>query len=133
MINKLTVATTILALSIASITLMLGLSETDKITAADAPSGNKLYPFAENVYPVATFSFTDATVTHDFQLFSQTSGFGNTGRGATPEFVLQKVIDDTPYLHKVLDLTHERSNQVTTGNSEWEFGVTVDIVQGKKL
>ena len=125
-------STMALALSIVSVTLILGLSESDKIRAADTPSGNKLYPFAEDVYPVATFNFVDATVTHDFQLFSQTSGFGNTGRGATPEFVLQKVIGDTPYLHKVLDLTHERSNRVTTGNSEWEFGVTVDVMQGQK-
>ena len=130
--SKLTATTAILALAIASITLVMGLSQTDKITAADAPKGNKLYPFAEDAYPVATFTFNDATVTHDFQLFSQTSGFGNTGRGATPEFVLQKVIGDTPYLHKTLEMTHERSNRATSGNSEWEFNVTVDLVQGQQ-
>lgn len=130
--SKLTATTAILALAIASITLVIGLSQTDKITAADAPTGNKMYPFAEDVYPVATFVFKDATVTHDFQLFSQSTGFGNNGRGSTPEFTLQKVVGDTPYLHKTLDLTHERSNRVTTGNSDWEFSVTVDLVQGQK-
>jgi hypothetical protein len=130
--SKLTTTTAVLALAIASITLVVGLSQTDKITAADAPTGNEMYPFAEDVYPVATFTFKDATETHDFQLFTQSSGFGNTGRGATPEFVLQKVIGDTPYLHDTLKMTHERSNRAASGNSEWEFSVTVDLVQGQK-
>ena len=130
--SKLTASTAILAFSIASITLIFGLAQTDKITAADAPKGNAMYPFAEDVNPRVTFEFSDTTVTHDFQLFSQTTGFGNTGRGSTPEFVLQKVIGDTPYLHKALDLTHERSNKANTGNSAWEFDVTVNMMQKEK-
>lgn len=130
--SKIIATTAILALSIASIALIFGLSETEEIIAADAPQGNALYPFAENVNPVATFNFNGKTVTHDFQTFSQTTGFGNTGRGSTPEFTLQKVIGDTPYLHKTLDLTHERSNKAASGNSEFEFDVTVDLVQGQK-
>ncbi|MFM8659015.1 MAG: hypothetical protein ACKOCQ_03665 [Candidatus Nitrosotenuis sp.] len=100
--------------------------------AEDTPKGNKLYPFAEDVSTTAIFKFNDGSETADFQLFSQTSGFGNNGRGSTPEFVLQKVVGDTPYLHKQVALTHERSNRVTTGNSEWEFDVTVNMVQGPK-
>jgi hypothetical protein len=132
--QKLKTTSIIAALAIASIALIVGLSQTETITAQSAPTGNAMYPFAEDVNPVVTFHFPDATVTHDFQTFIQSTGFGNTGRGSTPEFTLQKTVTDTPYLHKIVDMTHERSNRAATGNSEWEFSVTIDLVQkGKTL
>lgn len=130
--SKITTTTAILALSIASIALIFGLSETEKITAADAPTGNDMYPFAEDVYPVATFKFRDATVTHDFQLISQTAGFGNAGKGFTPEFTLQKVIGDTPYLHRAVDQTTEYSTRASLDYPYKEFDVVIDLVQGGK-
>jgi hypothetical protein len=131
--SKLTATTAILALAIASITLVFGLSQTDKITAADAPKGNAMYPFAEDVNPRVTFKFRDATVTHDFQLISQTSGFGNSGRGFTPEFTLQKTIGDTPYLHKAVDETTQYSTRSGLEYAYREFDVTIDIVQGNQV
>lgn len=118
--------------SIAILAIITGASQMHTTHAQDTPTGNKLYPFAEDVYATATFKFNDATETDDFQLFSQISGFGNNGRGSTPEFTLQKVVGNTPYLHRQTELTHERSNRATSSNSEWEFDVTVNLVQGQK-
>lgn len=115
----------IIALVIVSLQPQIAQSE-------DVPKGNKMYPFAEDVYPTATFQFNDGSETADFQTFAQTSGFGNNGRGSTPEFVLQKVVGDTPYLHKQVALTHERSNRATNSNSELEFDVAVNLVQKDK-
>jgi hypothetical protein len=135
--SKITTATTILALSIASIALVFGLSDTDKITAAEAPEGNDMYPFAEDVYPVATFKFRDATVTHDFQLFDTTNNLfstsvsGFTTKQVAPEFVLQKVVGDTPYLHKAVDQTFEMGGKSSLQDYPYkEFDVTVEIVKG---
>ena len=137
--SKITATTAILALSIASITLIFGLSESDKITAANAPTGNDMYPFAEDVYPVVTFAFRDATVTHDFQLFDttnnlfSTSASGFTTKQVAPEFVLQKVVGDTPYLHRAVDQTFEYNGRTSTFDYPYkEFDVIVDLVQGEK-
>jgi hypothetical protein len=137
--SKITATTAILALSIASITLIFGLSESDKITAANAPTGNDMYPFAEDVYPVVTFAFRDATVTHDFQLFDttnnlfSTSASGFTTKQVAPEFVLQKVVGDTPYLHQAVDQTFEYNGKTSSYDYPYkEFDVTVDLVQGEK-
>lgn len=136
--SKITTTTAILAMSIASITMIFGLSESDKITAANVPTGNDMYPFAEDVYPVVTFAFRDATVTHDFQLFDTTNNLFSTSvsgfstKQVAPEFVLQKVVGNTPYLHEAVDQTFEYGK---SGGFEYpykEFDVTVDLVQGEK-
>lgn len=130
--NKIT-TTVILALSIAFIALIFELAETNKVIAIDAPKGTQV-SFAEGVHPVATFKFRDVIVTHDFQIFSQTSGFGNAGRGFTPEFTLLKVIGDTPYLHRAVEQTNAYSIRSGADHQYKEFDVTVDIVQeGKTL
>lgn len=138
--SKITATTAILALSIASITLIFGLSETKKITAADAPTGNDIYPFAEDVNPVVTFKFRDATVTHDFQLFDTTNNLfstsvsGFTTKQVAPEFVLQKVVGDTPYLHHAVDQTFEYGGKNTIQDYPYkEFDVTVNLTQGNKI
>ena len=135
--SKLTATTAVLALAITSITLVVGLSQTDKIIAADAPKGNEMYPFAEDVYPVVTFNFRDATVTHDFQLFDttnnlfSTSASGFTTKQVAPEFVLQKVVGDTPYLHQAVDQTFEYGGKNSLQDYPYkEFDVTVELVQG---
>ena len=120
------------ALATIILVVAVSVSQIQTTHATDSPTGNGLYPFAEDVYPRATFKFNDSSETADFQLFSQITGFGNSGRGSTPEFVLQKVVGNTPYLHKQVELTHERSNRSITGNSEWEFDVVVSLVQGQK-
>lgn len=124
--NKIT-TTVILALSIVFIALIFELAETNKVLAVDAPKGTQVY-FAEGVHPVVTFKFRDVTVTHDFQIFSQTSGFGNAARGFTPEFTLMKVIGDTPYLHHAVEQTNAHSLRSYT-DQQYKVDVTVDIVQ----
>jgi hypothetical protein len=134
--SKITATTAILALSVASITLVIGLSETDKIIAADAPKGNTMYPFAEDVYPTVTFKFRDATVTYDFQLFDttnnlfSTSANGFTTKQVAPEFVLQKVVGDTPYLHRAVDQTFEMGGRTSLQDYPYkEFDVIVDLTR----
>jgi len=133
--SKLTATTAILSLAIASITLVFGLSQTDKITAADAPTGNNVYVFAEGVYPQATFKFRDQTVTYDFQLYDttnnlfSTSASGFTTRQVAPEFTLARAVGDTPYLHKAVDQTFENGGKSMQDYPYKFFDVTVEMVQ----
>jgi hypothetical protein len=138
--SKITATTAILALSIASITLIFGLSQTDKITAADAPTGNAMYPFAEDVNPRVTFEFKDATVTHDFQTYDTTnnlfssSASGFTTRQSAPEFVMQRVIGDTPYLHEAVDQTFRNGGKLSSQDYNYkEFDMSVDFVAKDKV
>ncbi|CDI05662.1 hypothetical protein [Candidatus Nitrosotenuis uzonensis] len=130
--NKIMLSSLIGAVAIASIALIVSMSETKEITAADAPKGNEQYLFGESTYPVVTFKFRDATVKHDFQIISQTSGFNSGARGSTPEFTLQKVIGNTPYLHQAVDQTHQYTTRSLQDYPYKEFDVVVDIVQSGK-
>jgi hypothetical protein len=128
--QKLKTTSVIAAFAIASIVLVVGLSQTESIQAADGPKGNAVYVFAEGVNPQATFMFPDATVTYDFQLFSQTQGFGNNGRGTSPEFTLTRIAGDTPYLYAAVDETQQVGvDSQSRGGRYSDFGVTVDLVQ----
>ncbi|MEM2160831.1 MAG: hypothetical protein QXN55_07760 [Candidatus Nitrosotenuis sp.] len=132
--SKISTTSVILALSIASITIVWELSQSDKITAADTPTGNGMYPFAEDVYPVATFKFRDAIVTYDFQLFDTTNNLFSTGasgfttKQVAPEFTLQRVVGDTPYLHKAVDQTFEMGGKSSMQDYPYkEFDVIVNL------
>lgn len=128
--NKLTATTfAILAFAMASIALVVGLSQTTSITAADAPKGNAMYIFAEGVNPVATFSFGDKTETADFQIFSQTQGFGNNGRGTSPEFTLTKIAGGTPYLYAAVDEVQANGLDGRQTGDYFDFNVRVELVQ----
>jgi hypothetical protein len=121
--------TTIVMVAIATIALALALSQTQVTSAADAPKGNNVYVFAEGVTPEATFQFRDATATYEFQAFTQLTGFSAVGRGNTPEFTLQKVAGDTPYLYEAVDQTHEFSTRAILDFPYKEFNVTVNLMQ----
>jgi hypothetical protein len=130
--QKLKTTSVIAALAIASIALTVGLSQTETITAQTAPAalGNNVYVFAEGVIPQATFQFSDATVTYNFQLFSQTQGFGNNGRGTSPEFTLTRIVGDTPYLYAAVDETQQFGvDSQSRGGKYSDFSITVDLVQ----
>lgn len=114
------------------ITLGIGLFQTDATHADDTPKGNNSYIFAEGVYPQVTFEFRDSTATYDFQLFSQTSGFGNNGRGSTPEFTLTKIAGNTPDLYEAVDQTQEYSTRSGLDYPYKEFDVTVNLMQADK-
>lgn len=125
----------IAALAIASIGLVIGLSQTNNIQAAEAPKGNNVYVFAEGVYPQATFEFRDQTVTYEFQLYDttnnlfSTSASGFTTKQTAPEFTLARAVGDTPYLHQAVDQTFEYGGKSMQDYPYKFFDVTVEMVQ----
>lgn len=125
----------IAVLAIASIALVVGLSQTDNIHAADAPKGNAVYVFAEGVNPQATFKFRDQVVTYDFQLYDttnnlfSTSASGFTTKQTAPEFTLARAVGDTPYLHQAVDQTFEYGGKSMQDYPYKQFDVTVEMVQ----
>ncbi len=125
----------IAALAIASIGLVIGLSQTNNIQAAEAPKGNNVYVFAEGVYPQATFEFRDQTVTYEFQLYDttnnlfSTSASGFTTKQTAPEFTLARAVGDTPYLHQAVDQTFEYGGKSMQDYPYKFFDVTIEMVQ----
>jgi hypothetical protein len=119
----------IAVLAIASIGLIVSLSQTDNIQAADAPKGNNVYLFAEGISPTATFTFGDKTEVVDFQLISQTQGFGNNGRGTSPEFTLTKIAGGTPYLYAAVDEVQANGLDGRQTGDYFDFNVRVDLLQ----
>jgi hypothetical protein len=133
--QKITNTSVIAAIAIATIALVIGLSQTETTTAQNAPLGNDVYVFAEDVYPQATFQFREATVTYDFQAFAQVNNLFNTlgggvSKSTSPEFTLQRIVGDTPYLHKAVDETWKNNGKATPLEYPYrQFDVTVDFVQ----
>ncbi|WP_268542787.1 hypothetical protein [Candidatus Nitrosotenuis cloacae] len=120
------------AIAISSIALVVSISQTKEITAAETPQGNDMYVFGESLYPVATFKFRDATVTYQFQTLTQISGFGAGNRGSIPEFTMQRIPGDTPYLHQALDQSHVNGGKSSLDFPYKEFDVTINMVQQGK-
>jgi hypothetical protein len=133
--QKITTSSIIAAIAIASIALVVGLSQTQTTTAADAPTGNNVYVFAEGVNPQVTFKFKEATVTYDFQAYTQTNSLfdtrsGGVSRSTAPEFVLERIAGDTPYLHRAVDQTWENAGRITGLEYPYRlFDVNVDFIQ----
>ena len=117
---------------------VLSISQIQTIHAADTPKGNNTYVFGEGVTPQATFTFRDATVTYDFQLFDMTTNlFGTTTSGFTttrssPEFTLARIVGNTPYLHKAVDQTYENGGRSIQDYPYKMFDVTVNLNQADK-
>lgn len=134
--QKLRNTSIVAVIAIASIALVMSLSQTQSTQAADAPKGNNVYVFAEGVYPQATFKFKEATATYDFQGFTTTNNLfstsvsGFTTKQVAPEFTLQRVVGDTPYLHEAVDQTYEYGGKTTLQEYPYkQFDITVDFVQ----
>ncbi|NDB32738.1 MAG: hypothetical protein EB150_07520 [Nitrososphaeria archaeon] len=133
--QKLKATSIIVAIAIASIALIVNLSQTANVQAVDPPKGNNVYVFGEGVNPQATFTFRDTAVTYDFQLFDMTTNlFGTTASGFTttrgvPEFTLARIVGDTPYLHKAVDQTYENGGKSIQDYQYKVFDVTVNLVQ----
>jgi len=132
--QKVTNTSVIAAIAIATIALVIGLSQTQTTTAADTPVGNNVYVFAEGVYPQATFKFKDATVTYEFQAFTQTSNLiGSNGRSSTPEFTLQRIAGETPYLHRSVDEAFQNAGRIGIMQLPYqEFDVEIELIQAGK-
>lgn len=125
--TKIVLTSLTVAITIASIALVMNLSQTQETIAQDAKKGNDAYLFGEGVNPKATFVFREATVTYDFQLFTQTSnlfasaGGGVSQRTAVPEFTLVKIVGDTPYLHEAVDQTYYYQGRSTSHEYPYKF------------
>lgn len=134
--QKVTGTTVIAAIAVLSIALVVGLSQTQTSTAADAPKGNNVYVFAEGVSPQATFHFREKTVTYEFQGFTTvTNLFSTTGNFQTktvaPEFTLQKIVGETPYLHRAVDETFQYGGKQSGIEYPYQqFDVTVEFIVG---
>jgi hypothetical protein len=133
--QKITNTSVIAAIAIATIALVVGLSQTQTTTAQSTPLGNDVYVFAEGVYPQATFKFREAIVTYDFQGFTQVNSLFNTlggglAKSTSPEFTLQRIVGETPYLHRAVDQTWENNGKISGLEYPYrEFDVTIDFVQ----
>jgi hypothetical protein len=105
------------------------------ISAVNTPKESTAYIFAEGVYPQATFEFRDATVTYEFQAYTTTNSlFGSNGgfttRQVAPEFTLQRIVGNTPYLHEAVDQTFEYNGKSTGFDYPYkQFDVTVEMIQ----
>jgi hypothetical protein len=108
-------------LSIASIT---GFQLTE-ITAEETE--DKGYKFAEDVTITGLFNFQDGVELHQFQVFDQKQGFQ-----ARDTFVLelQKIVGETPYLHKAADFSYKYRNSPGNQQTDYEFDTTIIISQG---
>ena len=109
-------------LSIASIT---GFQLTEIIAEETEDKG---YKFAEDVTITGLFNFHDGEVElHQFQVFNQKSGFQ-----ARDTFVLelQKIVGDTPFLHKTADFSFKYRNSPSEQQTNYEFDTTIVISQG---
>lgn len=118
-----------------AIALVVSLSQTQSTTAAEEPNGNSAYKFAEGVYPQATFTFREATVTYDFQAFDQVNHLLDLASSGvsiptSPEFTLERIVGNTPYLHRAVDQTWEYFGPVSSVEYPYKrFDVTVDFIQ----
>lgn len=129
------VTTTVIAIvTIVTIALVVGISQTQATIAQSTPIGNNVYVFAEGVYPQATFKFKDVSATYDFQVFTQNSNLiGSNGRSATPEFTLQRIVGETPYLHQAVDEAFQSGGRVTALELPYqEFDVDIELAQAGK-
>lgn len=134
--QKITFASVVMAIAIASIAMVVGLSQTQPTTAQSKPLGNNVYVFAEGVYPQVTFEFREATVTYDFQGYTQVTGlFDNRNNGvlrvSQPEFKLERIVGDTPYLHRAVDQSWQYNGRATAIEYPYRlFDITVEFMQG---
>lgn len=135
--RKVAYTSVIAAIAIASLA-MVSLLQAQTTTAQSAPLGNNVYVFAEGVYPQATFKFKEATVTYDFQAFNQVNNlFGTMSNGVArptaPEFTLQRIVGETPYLHEAVDQTWQYQGRATALEYPYKlFDVTVEMIQAGK-
>ena len=133
--QKTTYVSIIAVIAIASIVLVIGISQSQTSIAADTPKGNNAYIFAEGIYPQATFKFRDATVTYEFQIYDTINSLFNTVNGfttrqASPEFTLVRIVGDTPQLHEAVDQTFEYNGKNSGFDYPYkEFDVIVDMIK----
>ncbi len=119
--------TTIVAVSIIATLALASIAgfQLNEIVAQET-SEKKGYTFAENTKITAVFSFDQGTEIADFEVFEQESGFD---LAKSPVFELERIVGNTPMLHKVSDMTHKYS--LSSFDHQYkDFDVTILLAQG---
>jgi len=118
--------TTIVAVSIIATLALVSIAgfQLNEIVAEET-SEKKGYTFAENTKITAVFSFNDGTEIADFEVFEQKLGFDLK---QTAVFELERIVGNTPLLHKVSDMAHKYS--LSSFNDGYnDFDVTILLAQ----
>ena len=118
--------TTIVAVSIIATLALVSIAgfQLNEIVAEET-SEKKGYTFAENTKITAVFSFNDGTEIADFEVFEQKLGFDLT---KTAVFELERIVGNTPMLHKVSDMAHKYSLS-SFDHGYNDFDVTILLAQ----
>ena len=96
---------------------------------AEEAGADKGYKFAEDTLITGIFEFNHGTEISRFEVFTQKSGF--QGREAYV-FELEKIVGDTPYLHKAADRSFFYRNSPGDRQTNTEFDVKIIISQGSE-
>ncbi len=96
---------------------------------AEEAGEDKGYKFAEDTLITGIFEFNGGSEISRFEVFTQKSGF--QGREAYV-FEMEKIVGDTPYLHKAADLSFFYRNSPGDQQSNTEFDVKIVISQGSE-
>jgi len=115
----------ILFLTICTV-LSIGLIQYTETLAQDTSNGK--YVSADEVVIYAIFDLHEGPEASNFEIFQQISGFDQATE--KPQFKLERIVGDTPLLHKAVDMTlkYKRASQ-----HDWKFfDVKVIISQGSK-
>jgi hypothetical protein len=87
----------------------------------------KDYKFAEDVTITALFEFKDGSELHQFEVFDQKSGFQARD---TFVFELQKIVGETPLLHKAADFSYKYRNSPGEQKTDNVFDAKIVLSQG---
>ena len=90
----------IAVIAIASIVMITGISEAPMIVADDEKAKG-LYKMADSTQAVITLDFRDGVETINVPIFQQKTDLTDVNR---PTFAFQKIVGDTPLLHKAADV-----------------------------
>lgn len=126
-IRSMNFKTTIIALSAAvvlSIASITGFQLTEIIAEETEDAG---YEFAEGLKITGVFKFRDGTEVYPFEVFNQETGFKNR---ETYVFALEKIVGQTPLLHKAADLSYHYRNSPQEQKINYEFDASIVLSNG---
>ena len=91
---------------------------------------DKGYTFAEDVSVTGVFKFREGTEVAQFEVFAQNSGWE---RAEPFTFELQKIVGNTPMLHKHADFSQTYRSSTVQKVSDNEFNVDIILSDGGDL
>ncbi len=128
MINLKTVLTATIIVTASLAIFSIGGYSLNEITAEEVGE-DKGYKFAEDTLITGIFAFNGDPEISRFEVFTQKSGF--QGREAYV-FEMEKIVGDTPYLHKATDRSFLFRNSPSEIQDKTEFDVEIVISQGSE-